>query len=141
MTVAEIDRDPQAQPADRPQVIDAGKLPAVRLERRARIGRVDFDRPGTEGYSPPAAHVPEPPATIWDGEIPAPQLPQPADQPPGAIARGTGGLSHTWPSGWQPGRRERKGASDAPSLILSREPDACVSVRRVRKHCSGFRRV
>jgi excisionase family DNA binding protein len=56
--------------------IDAGKLPAVHVGRRVRIRRSDFDRLIEEGYSgsstPPESASG---ASVWDGEIPPPEVP------------------------------------------------------------------
>ena len=52
--------------------IDQGKLPALHIGRRVRIRRADFDAliaASVIGGPPPAV------ASIWDGEIPLPQVP------------------------------------------------------------------
>jgi excisionase family DNA binding protein len=54
--------------------IDDGKLPAVRVGRRVRVKRGDFERLVEEGYSGPAA-ASGPIPNIWDGEIPEPGAP------------------------------------------------------------------
>jgi excisionase family DNA binding protein len=46
--------------------IDAGTLPAVRLGRRVRIKRSDFDAFVEAGYTSPG----KPPVGIWDGDVP-----------------------------------------------------------------------
>ena len=52
--------------------IERGELPAVRLGRRVRIKRSDFDQLVEQGYvSRPAP----PPPSIWDGEVPDAELP------------------------------------------------------------------
>jgi excisionase family DNA binding protein len=53
--------------------IDAGTLPAVHVGRRVRIKRSDFDRLVEEGYR--GGSSPNPSPSIWDGEIPLPQVP------------------------------------------------------------------
>jgi excisionase family DNA binding protein len=59
--------------------IDQGKLPALHVGRSVRVRRADFDAFLDKGYSgrrPPTKHgrtTPEP--SIWDGEIPMPDLP------------------------------------------------------------------
>ncbi len=51
--------------------IDAGTLPAVRIGRRVRIKRSDFDQLVEQRYvSRPAP----PPPSIWDGDVPYPEL-------------------------------------------------------------------
>jgi excisionase family DNA binding protein len=54
--------------------IDSGFLPAVRVGRRVRIRRVDFDQLLERSYSGTTAKH-EPIASIWDGKMPAPVLP------------------------------------------------------------------
>jgi excisionase family DNA binding protein len=51
--------------------IDAGTLPALHLGRRVRIRRSDFDQLLEHGYSR-VRPEPEPIASIWEGDIPAP---------------------------------------------------------------------
>jgi excisionase family DNA binding protein len=50
--------------------IDAGTLPAVRIGRRVRIKRSDFDALVDAGYSSPKQAQP---TGIWDGEILPPE--------------------------------------------------------------------
>ena len=53
-------------------MLDRGDLPFVRLGRRVRIKRSDFDQFMERGYvSRPAP----PPPSIWDGEVPDAELP------------------------------------------------------------------
>jgi excisionase family DNA binding protein len=54
--------------------IDRGELPALRVGRRVRIMRSDFDAliAAGSGQRPPA---PEPAPNIWDGVLPDPVLP------------------------------------------------------------------
>lgn len=54
--------------------IDAGTLPAVRIGRRVRIRRSDFDRLVATSYSKRADPA-EPSPSVWDGEVPPPQMP------------------------------------------------------------------
>ena len=62
--------DPQAQPTDRPQ-LDRCRNPApVRIGRRVRIKRSDFDRVVADGYSGARSAAP---SGIWDGEVPPPE--------------------------------------------------------------------
>lgn len=58
--------------------IDAGQLPSVRVGRRVRIRRSDFDRLVTDGYNAHAATAPSGTVTgkqFWDGELPEPVTP------------------------------------------------------------------
>jgi hypothetical protein len=56
--------------------IDAGKLPALHIGRRVRVKRSDFDRLLEDGYSGGAKPEPATPSvSIWEGEVPAPELP------------------------------------------------------------------
>ncbi len=50
--------------------IDAGTMPAVRIGRRVRIKRSDFDAVVEANYSGPTT---APAAGIWEGEVPAPE--------------------------------------------------------------------
>lgn len=50
--------------------VDGGLLPAVRIGRRVRIKRSDFDRVVEASYRGPK---PAPLAGIWDGEVPMPE--------------------------------------------------------------------
>jgi excisionase family DNA binding protein len=52
--------------------IDQGSLLALRIGRRVRIKRSDFDSLVEAGYSGPK---PLPPAGIWEGEVPLPVAP------------------------------------------------------------------
>ena len=56
--------------------IDGGKLPAVRVGRRVRIKRSDFDQLVTGGGTGRAPQDKSTSRTIWDGEIPPPQVPE-----------------------------------------------------------------
>ena len=67
MTVAEVAETLKLNQQTVRNWIDAGKLPAVRLGRRVRVKRADFDRLVEEGYSGPQN---PPSAGIWDGEVP-----------------------------------------------------------------------
>jgi excisionase family DNA binding protein len=53
--------------------IDAGTLPAIRIGRRVRIKRSDFERLVEGGYSG-GASVAAPTPGIWDGEVPPPEV-------------------------------------------------------------------
>jgi excisionase family DNA binding protein len=70
--------------------IDQGSLPAVRVGRRVRIKRSDFDRVLAEGYSAtPAASQDEGPSAedFWGGEPVGLAEPGPARGKPGAGAQ------------------------------------------------------
>jgi excisionase family DNA binding protein len=59
--------------------IDQGMLPALHVGRRVRVRRADFDVFLEDGYSG-RRHAAEerrdhPAPSIWDGEIPMPDLP------------------------------------------------------------------
>jgi excisionase family DNA binding protein len=77
MTVAEVAAVLKLNQQTVRNWIDQGKLPALRVGRRVRIKRSDFERLVDEGYSGGVAMDREssPIASIWDGEIPLPQLP------------------------------------------------------------------
>lgn len=49
--------------------IDAGTLPAVRIGRRVRIKRADFERLVEQSYTGPRTE----PTSIWEGEVPMPE--------------------------------------------------------------------
>jgi excisionase family DNA binding protein len=70
MTVAEVATTLKVNQQTVRNWIDAGTLPAVRIGRRVRIKRSDFDRVVEANYSGP---TPAPVAGIWDGEIPPPE--------------------------------------------------------------------
>jgi excisionase family DNA binding protein len=58
--------------------IDAGTLPAIHVGRRVRIRRSDFERLIEHGYSSAptdAKTLAAGAASIWDGEIPSPEVP------------------------------------------------------------------
>jgi excisionase family DNA binding protein len=52
--------------------IDAGTLPTVRIGRRVRIKRSDFDRVVEASYAGPK---PASPGAIWEGEVLDPEQP------------------------------------------------------------------
>ena len=69
MTVAEVASILKLQQTI-PNWIDAGTLPTVRIGRRVRIKRSDFDAIVEASYSGPA----QPPAiSVWEGEVPRPE--------------------------------------------------------------------
>jgi hypothetical protein len=55
--------------------IDAGKLPAYSIGRRVRVGREDFERFIEHGRTGRVEAPSEPEPSIWDGELPPPQVP------------------------------------------------------------------
>jgi excisionase family DNA binding protein len=70
MTVAEVAAVLKLNQQTVRNWIEAGTLPAVRIGRRVRIKRSDFDAVVDAGYSgPPAA----PPTNIWEGDVPSPE--------------------------------------------------------------------
>ena len=75
MTVADIARILKLNQQTVRNWIDQGKLPALHIGRRVRIWRSDFDQLLEQSYtggSPRAAD-----SSIWDGEVPAPETPEP----------------------------------------------------------------
>jgi excisionase family DNA binding protein len=50
--------------------IDQGIFPAVRLDRRVRIKRSDFDRLVEDGYR---GGAPRKAPSVWEGELPDPE--------------------------------------------------------------------
>jgi excisionase family DNA binding protein len=71
MTVAEVAATLKLNQQTVRNWIDAGRLPALRLGRRVRIKRSDFDAIVDPGYSGPGAGKPGP--GIWESEIPPPE--------------------------------------------------------------------
>ena len=51
--------------------IDSGYLPAIRIGRRVRVKRSDFDALLEASYTGST----QPPAGVWDGDVPAPVAP------------------------------------------------------------------
>ena len=70
MTVAEVAATLKLNQQTVRNWIDAGILPAVRIGRRVRIKRSDFDAVVEASYSGPR---PAAPTGIWNGEVPPPQ--------------------------------------------------------------------
>ncbi len=73
MTVAEVAATLKLNQQTVRNWIDKGELPALHVGRRVRIRRSDFDRLIEASY----VGRPEPNESIWDGEVPPPQLPEP----------------------------------------------------------------
>jgi excisionase family DNA binding protein len=76
LTVAEIAALLKVDPMTIGNWISRGELPAMRVGRRVRIPRADFDRLIEAGYigtgRRPAGVAG---SRIWEGEIPPPQVP------------------------------------------------------------------
>jgi len=70
MTVAEVASFLKLNQQTIRNWIDAGTLPAVRIGRRVRIKRSDFDAMVEASYSGPA---PAPAVNVWEGEVPPPE--------------------------------------------------------------------
>ena len=75
MTVDEIARTLKLNPQTVRNWIDRGELPAVRVGRRVRIRRQDFNAMVDAGYNGPSRPPPPAEGTIWDGVVPPPQMP------------------------------------------------------------------
>ena len=76
MTVAEVAAILKLNQQTVRNWIDAGTLPAVRIGRRVRVKRSDFDRAVESGYSGRVGDgSPEASPGIWEGGIPAPETP------------------------------------------------------------------
>jgi len=90
LTVAEVAELLKLNPQTLRNWIDQGQLPAVRIGRRVRIRRADFDRLVHEGYTGRASHNPAQPEgpsgdDFWSGEAVAiAQPPQPDNDEPQA---------------------------------------------------------
>ena len=73
LTVAEVAKTLKLNQQTVRNWIDQGSLPAVRVGRRVRIKRSDFERVVDEGYSgaPPIAPEPASPSAqdFWGGEL------------------------------------------------------------------------
>ncbi len=72
LTVNEVAATLKLNPQTVRNWIDAGTLPAVRVGRRVRVKREDFERLVTAGYT---ARPTEPVPSIWDGNVPEPREP------------------------------------------------------------------
>jgi excisionase family DNA binding protein len=70
MTVAEVAEILKLNQQTVRNWIDSGFMPAVRIGRRVRIKRSDFNRVVEGSYTGPK---PAPPADIWEGEVPMPE--------------------------------------------------------------------
>jgi len=72
MTVAEVAAILKLNQQTVRNWIDSGFLPAIRIGRRVRIERSDFDALLESSYTGTAGRPGE---GIWGGEVPAPDLP------------------------------------------------------------------
>ena len=75
MTVAEVAAILKLNQQTVRNWIDAGTLPAVRIGRRVRIKRSDFDAVVEANYSGNRNTAGRSSAGIWEGEIPPPDQP------------------------------------------------------------------
>jgi excisionase family DNA binding protein len=75
MTVAEVAAILKLNQQTVRNWIDAGTLPAVRIGRRVRVKRSDFDVLVEAGYSGMESGSTAETTTIWDGEVPLPESP------------------------------------------------------------------
>ena len=71
LTVDEIATTLKMNPQTIRNWIDSGYLPALRIGRRVRVKRSDFDALLDGSYTGPK----QPPAGIWDGHVPTPVAP------------------------------------------------------------------
>jgi excisionase family DNA binding protein len=55
--------------------INAGKLPVCHIGRRVRVGCEDFERFIEQGRTGRVEAPSEPEPSLWDGEVPPPQVP------------------------------------------------------------------
>lgn len=69
LTVAEIARILKLNQQTVRNWIDQGELPAVRVGRRVRIRRSDFEQLMERGRVVPAEHQQAPAQAFWDGEL------------------------------------------------------------------------
>jgi len=87
LTVAEVAKTLKLNPQTVRNWIDQGSLPAVRVGRRVRIKRADFERIVDEGYSgaPPGSHPPAGPSAqdFWGGELVGLAEPENPNEPNG----------------------------------------------------------
>jgi excisionase family DNA binding protein len=76
LTVAEIAATLKMNQQSIRNWIDSGYLPAIRIGRRVRVKRSDFDALLEASYTgtKPRTRT-QPPAGFWDGNVPAPVLP------------------------------------------------------------------
>jgi excisionase family DNA binding protein len=75
MTVAEVAAILKLNQQTVRNWIDQGVLPALHVGRRVRIKRSDFDRLLEQSYRGGTIPAGGSTASIWDGEIPSPEVP------------------------------------------------------------------
>ena len=71
LTVAEIAAELKMNQQTIRNWIDSGYLPAIRIGRRVRVKRSDFDALLEANYT----GTKRPPAGVWGGDVPAPVAP------------------------------------------------------------------
>jgi excisionase family DNA binding protein len=71
LTVAEIAAELKMNQQTIRNWIDSGFLPAIRIGRRVRVKRSDFDALLEASYTGNK----QPPVGVWDGDVPAPVAP------------------------------------------------------------------
>jgi len=83
LTVAEIARILKLNQQTVRNWIDQGSLPALRVGRRVRVRRSDFDALVERGRTAPAPSGPSPAQAFWEGELdPAPSVKPGEDEEP-----------------------------------------------------------
>jgi excisionase family DNA binding protein len=75
LTVDEVATMLRLVPQTVRNMMDRGDLPFIRIGRRVRIKRSDFDRFVERGYTGGGRPQPRAAPSLWEGEIPDPQLP------------------------------------------------------------------
>jgi excisionase family DNA binding protein len=71
LTVGEIAAELKMNQQTIRNSIDSGYLPAIRVGRRVRVQRSDFDALLEASYT----GTKQPPSGVWDGEVPTPVAP------------------------------------------------------------------
>jgi excisionase family DNA binding protein len=71
LTVAEIAAELKMNQQTIRNWVDSGYLPAIRIGRRVRVKRSDFDARLEASYT----GTKQPPAGVWDGNVPTPVAP------------------------------------------------------------------
>ena len=71
LTVAEIGTELKMKQQTIRNWIDSGYLPAIRIGRRVRVKRSDFDALLEASYT----GTKQPPAGVWGGDVPTPLAP------------------------------------------------------------------
>jgi excisionase family DNA binding protein len=86
LTVAEIAATLKMNQQSIGNWIDSGYLPAIRIGRRVRVKRSDFDALLEASYT----RKPETSPGVWDGEVPAPVAPDDREEDETAPSTGAG---------------------------------------------------